>query len=107
MTYSPWYAIQVGERDRKEQRAKMEFALSRAQADLLDEPWVQPILARVGAAVDPDYPGRVEHAKRVTLDVVSALTRPRHPVNQKFNRYASGASGGSFGGIAAASPKEV
>lgn len=39
-------------------------------------PEAQPIIARLGAAVDPDYPDRMEHVLRVASIVIAAKRCP-------------------------------
>lgn len=46
---------------------------------LLDRPEAQPIIARIGAVVDAEYPHRVDHALRVACVAIRAK---RHPSNK-------------------------
>jgi hypothetical protein len=41
-----------------------------------DDPDAQPIIARLGAAVDPDYPNRMVHVLRVAAIVIQAKRNP-------------------------------
>lgn len=43
---------------------------------VLDLPQAQPVIARIAAAVDPDYPDRFEHIKRVATIAVRAKLNP-------------------------------
>jgi hypothetical protein len=46
---------------------------------LLALPVAQPIIARIGAATDPDYPERAEHVARVAAVAVKAKLSPTNP----------------------------
>lgn len=83
-----WAAVEERKRERRVQRSRA--ALNRANQVLLDTPEAQPILARVGAAIDPDYPHRMEHAKQVTLVVLAVRHKPRH---ERFDRITTAARG--------------
>lgn len=71
-----WAVIAERQRERRLQRARA--ALSAANDEMLETPEAQPILARVGAAIDPDYPDRIEHARNVTLVVLKARQSGRN-----------------------------
>jgi hypothetical protein len=69
--------------ERAEQRTRMAFSVTYKQAtpDLLDQPEMQTLIARLGAscaemAGDID---RVAYVKAVALDVLAARLRPRCP----------------------------
>lgn len=44
--------------------------------NVLDLPEAQPVIARIAAAVDPDYPQRMEHICRVAAIAVRAKLKP-------------------------------
>lgn len=48
----------------------------RETDDLLELPEAQPIIARIAASVDPDYPNRMEHVKFIAAVVVAAKRNP-------------------------------
>jgi hypothetical protein len=43
---------------------------------ILDLPEAQPVIARIAAATDPDYPHRMEHVRRVATIAVKAKLAP-------------------------------
>lgn len=45
---------------------------------LAGSPEAQPIIARLGASVDPDYPHRMEHVLRVAAIVLAAKRNPNN-----------------------------
>ena len=51
----------------------------RIDPDLLQIPQAQPVIARIAAAVDPDYPDRLNHVKRVATVAVRAKLQPANP----------------------------
>jgi hypothetical protein len=44
--------------------------------DLLELPEAQPVIARIAASVDPDYPNRMEHIEFVAAVVIAAKRNP-------------------------------
>ena len=49
---------------------------------LLELPEAQPVIRRIAAAVDPDYPQRWEHIKRVATIAVRAKLHPTNAYAQ-------------------------
>lgn len=52
--------------------------LMQADLELLETPEAQPVIARIGASVDPDYPGRMAHVLRVASIAVRAKKQPNN-----------------------------
>lgn len=59
-------------------RHRHGFSASLDERDvaLLDHPTSQPVLARIAANVDPDYPRRKAHIEMVALVVLRAKRNP-------------------------------
>lgn len=55
---------------------------------LLAQPEWQPLIRRIGEAVDPSFPHRMEVVRSVVLDVIAARACPRNPVNPCFKEAA-------------------
>lgn len=63
-------------------REPLVVSVSFEDRALLELPEAQPIIARLGGAVDPGYPHRLNHVIRVACAVIRAK---RNPMN-KFAR---------------------
>lgn len=74
-----WAAVEAAKHERQVQRARLEMA--RSSAATIDQPWVQPIIKRLGCAVGDFAYGidRCEYVQLIALDVAAARLRPRHP----------------------------
>lgn len=64
---------------RHRSRGQAKQRPARADASLLLLPEAQDVIARIAAAVDPDFPGRLEHIERVAAVAVAAKKAPRNP----------------------------
>lgn len=64
---------------RATRRRSERFSLPADDMHLLEQPEAQPIIARIGAAVDADDPHRMEHVLRIAAIVVRAKRHPRNP----------------------------
>lgn len=53
--------------------------MSRADQAILKRPEAKPIIARLSAATDADYPHRVDHVHRIAVFVIKAK---RNPMNK-------------------------
>lgn len=61
---------------RTTRRRSERFTLPDDSRWLLELPEAQPVIARIGAAVDPDMPDRLEHVMRVAAICVRAKRNP-------------------------------
>ncbi len=60
------------------QQGTRRYGLTDADLRLLEQPDSQPVIARIGTAVDPAYPRRMQH---VLVVASVAIRAKRHPSN--------------------------